>query len=363
MKTLLRLGALVLAMAVFSLGCSSRRPAVRQSGENFTNANEPSRLVVQISNVTDENKSRQNQIELWVNGKKLRPTHTTVGGRGEYLYELSLRSGVYKIHGKYRAKSFWKDKEFQLATHDGRVRLYPGYTTFLTMTLEKKSDGSLLRNKVFFTEAPRPMRVNAKPQIAQTVTTPPPIERPRAVFIASKPEAPPEANMAAPSKNEVESATQVERPIIVVPVAPQAAAAPTEPSANIVTPAVSLDRVAVPVEAQKVTPAPEVMHPAIAIERIAAPAAAPVAIAHVETSAAAPGKIALQINTTPANAEVIVDDKYLGQSPLITHVERGRSHVVQISKKGYADKIKLIDRSEFGNQQTYFLIEKLEREE
>lgn len=369
MKTLFRLGALVLAVAVLSLGCSSRRAAVRQSGENFANANEPSRLVVQISNVTDENKSRQNQIELWVNGKKLRPTQTAVGGRGEYLYELSLRSGVYKIHGKYRAKSFWKDKEFQLATHDGRVRLYPGYTTFLTMTLEKKSDGSLLRDKVFFTEAPRPVRVNARPQIAQTVTTPAPIERPRAVFIANKPEAPKEEGMITPSKNEIETTTQPERPILVVPVAPQAAAAPSELNANPVTPAVSLDRVAAPVETPRATPQVETPHIAAPNERDVSTSvvpqvqAAPVALSHVETSAAAPGKIALQINTTPANADVIVDDKYLGQAPLIVHVERGRSHVVQISKKGYADKIKLIDRSEFESQQTYFLIEKLEREE
>ena len=102
------------------------------------------------------------------------------------------------------------------------------------------------------------------------------------------------------------------------------------------------------------------------IERATPIAAAPQisATSHVETAAAlAAGKIALQINTTPANADVIVDDKYLGQSPLVTYVERGRSHVIQISKKGFADKIKLLDRNEFDKQQTYFLIEKLEKEE
>lgn len=360
MKTLVRLAAVVLAMALFSLGCSYRRASVRQSDESHVASHEPARLVVQISNVTDDHKNRRNQVELFVNGKKLTPANN--GNRGEYLYELTLRSGVHKIHGKYRAKSFWKDKEFKLATHDGRVRLYSGYTTFLTMTLEKKSDGSLLHDKVFFTEAPRLQRANAKPQIAQVAApAPQAIEQPRAVFIPSKVE-----------EQKAESVTPaIERPILVVPVAPQAlASAPiAQPAASNDAPVVSLDRVAAPVEAPTATPQIETTSATVSVERVApvetSPQVnvAPIASTHVEAAALALGKIALQINTSPANADVIVDDRYLGQSPLVAHVERGRSHVIQISKKGYADKIKLIDRSEFGTQQTYFLIEKLEKEE
>lgn len=75
---------------------------------------------------------------------------------------------------------------------------------------------------------------------------------------------------------------------------------------------------------------------------------------HVITS------IALQINTVPIHADVIVDDRYLGQSPLITHIDRHSNHVIQLSKQGYKEKVKLIDRYEFGDQKIYFLIEKLE---
>ncbi len=359
MKTFARLAAVVLAMALFSLGCSSRRAQVRQSDETHIASHEPARLVVQISNVNDDHKNRRNQVELFVGGKKLTPTNN--GSRGEYLYELTLRSGVHKIHGKYRAKSFWKDKEYKLATHDDRVRLYPGYTTFLTMTLEKKSDGSLLRDKVFFTEAPRLQRANAKPQIAQAAPAPQTIAPPRAVFIPSK----------AEEQKEESTSPSVERPILVVPVAPQAvASAPSaRPVASNMEPVVSLDRVTASTEAPSATPQVETLSSAVSVERIAPletsseSSVAPTAITHVEVAVPAPGKIALQINTSPANADVIVDDKYLGQSPLVVHVERGRSHVIQISKKGYADKIKLIDRGEFSTQQTYFLIEKLEREE
>jgi hypothetical protein len=374
MKTLVRFGAVVLATAVLGVGCSARRAHVRHNDEKFAGSSSPSRLVVQINNVTDENKSRRNHVELFLDGKKIEPSRTAEGGQREYLYELSLPSGVHKIHGTYRAKSFWKDKEFKLATHDGRVRLYPGYTTFLTMALEKKSDGSLLRDKVFFTETPRAVRTKAAPQIAQTTTTERKIiEAPRAVFVEKKAEAQDEQNTA-------------ERPIIVVPAAPQNVVAPqiSEPATSSsaiqtaaserVTPVVSLDRVAVPNEPIETKPATatlsqtETATTIMTVERATpietAPQISAAPISRVEDSAAfATGKIALQINTTPANADVIVDDKYLGQSPLVTHVERGRSHVIQISKKGYADKIKLLERSAFGNQATYFLIEKLEKEE
>ncbi len=378
MKTLPRLGLIAFVMAVLAIGCSVRRAQIRQSDGNFIGASRPSRLVVQIGNVTDENKSRRNQVELAVNGKKIKPSRTAEDRQSDYLYELSLPNGTHKIHAKYRAKSFWKDKEFTLATHDGRVRLYPGYTTFLTMNLEKKTDGRLTRDKVFFTETPRLMRTNATPQIAQTPS-------PERKVVAATRVVPVEIKLDR-QENETTETAQEERPIRVIPVAPKTVAAPqilaptrvnTTPAtfSERAIPVVSLDRVAVPnkpVEQKLVSVAPshtETMAPLLTVERAAsieaAPqaSAAPAQISHIETSAALAGKIALQINTTPANAEVIVDDKYLGQSPLVTHVERGRSHVIQISKKGYAEKIKLLDLNEFGNQPTYFLIEKLEKEE
>jgi hypothetical protein len=72
------------------------------------------------------------------------------------------------------------------------------------------------------------------------------------------------------------------------------------------------------------------------------------------------GKIALQINTMPIHCNVIVDDKMVGQSPLTVYVDRRSSHVVQIFREGYEEKIKVLDRQFFGNDATYLLIEKLE---
>jgi hypothetical protein len=73
------------------------------------------------------------------------------------------------------------------------------------------------------------------------------------------------------------------------------------------------------------------------------------------------GQIALQINTVPLHCEVIVDDKYVGQSPLTVYGDRRRSHVVQISAAGYEEKIKVIDPQLWGNDAIFILIEKLEQ--
>jgi len=72
------------------------------------------------------------------------------------------------------------------------------------------------------------------------------------------------------------------------------------------------------------------------------------------------GKIALQINTVPTHCAVIVDDKMVGQSPLTVYVDRFSDHVVQISRDGYAERIRLLDHHFFGNESTHILLEKLE---
>jgi len=71
--------------------------------------------------------------------------------------------------------------------------------------------------------------------------------------------------------------------------------------------------------------------------------------------------IALQINTVPLHCEVIVDDKYVGQSPLRVQVDRFSNHVIQISHAGYAEKMKWLDYHAFGQEADYILLEKLER--
>lgn len=71
-------------------------------------------------------------------------------------------------------------------------------------------------------------------------------------------------------------------------------------------------------------------------------------------------KLALQINTVPIHCQVILDDKMVGESPLTVYVDRFSDHVIQISREGYVEKIRLLDHHFFGNENMYILLEKLE---
>jgi hypothetical protein len=70
--------------------------------------------------------------------------------------------------------------------------------------------------------------------------------------------------------------------------------------------------------------------------------------------------IALQIKTVPENAEVILDDKFVGQSPLTLLVTREVDHVVQIAAPGYRNAVKYLDHSLFGEEQALHLYQTLE---
>jgi hypothetical protein len=70
--------------------------------------------------------------------------------------------------------------------------------------------------------------------------------------------------------------------------------------------------------------------------------------------------LTLQINTTPSGADVTVDDRYLGQSPLKVTVTADQNHVVQISRAGYQEVVKLIDAKDLRGQTMLQLLMKLE---
>lgn len=276
-------------------------------------------LTVQVDNVTDDHSSRRSSVELLVDGKKLSPSIARKPGRRDYVFEISLAPGIYKVKAVYRAKSFWKDKSFTLMTHDGHVRVYPEHRTFLSIALEKNSDGTLRDKKNYFTEMTRPLA----PVVARA---------PQHDF--SRDDVAP----APSTPSMVEPAPALER-------APAAAASP-----------------AAPAMAPVITIAPPVSVPAPPRE-VVPPAAPQPAMPPTEITQPIPqrsGKIALQINTLPSNADVIVDDRYLGQSPLTTYVERSRSHVVQISKAGYLEIMKIIDPRALSEENAYLMIEKLE---
>jgi len=68
----------------------------------------------------------------------------------------------------------------------------------------------------------------------------------------------------------------------------------------------------------------------------------------------------LQINTIPEQAEVIVDEKFVGQSPLRILVDRNSDHVVRISAPGYKNATKVLDHSLFGQEKAVHLIHELD---
>jgi len=70
--------------------------------------------------------------------------------------------------------------------------------------------------------------------------------------------------------------------------------------------------------------------------------------------------LTLQINTTPSGADVIVDDRFMGQSPLKVTVTAGQNHVVQISRAGHQEVVKVIDAKELRGQSMLQLLVKLE---
>lgn len=69
--------------------------------------------------------------------------------------------------------------------------------------------------------------------------------------------------------------------------------------------------------------------------------------------------IVLQVNTSPPGADVIIDDRYIGQSPLRVLVDRTSSHILQLNLDGYEGVIKYLDHAQFGEENVIYFMQKL----
>jgi hypothetical protein len=73
--------------------------------------------------------------------------------------------------------------------------------------------------------------------------------------------------------------------------------------------------------------------------------------------------VTLQINTMPIGADIYVDDRFVGQSPVRVVVARNEGHVVQISRKGYQEHLKVLDAGDLSGRNDLQIIVRLEKVE
>jgi len=305
-------------------------------------------LVIQLNHVADTPKHTPKNVKLFVNDKEILPEADTRLAEGNLIYQLQLADGVYKIKAVYRFKSFWKDKEHNITTKDGKVRIYPNQRTRLVIDLDRKPNGDLKKQKNYFTEM---VEALSTPVVSPLLMP----ERTETSQVESRSESQifpitlvnEESRRALPMP---ESGRRIEFPDPLKSITsprPErrlpGEASPQSPVTSLPQP-VSLDRAPQPIQPEP-TPAPAQTAPAID-DRPSTPDRA--------------GKIALQINTVPIHCDIIVDDKMVGQSPLTVYIDRFTNHVIQISHAGYEEKTKLLDYHVFGTETTYIFLEKLE---
>lgn len=101
-------------------------------------------------------------------------------------------------------------------------------------------------------------------------------------------------------------------------------------------------------------PAPNVIAPSPA-QPVLQPAPKPVEALPLPADA-----VTVQINTSPSGADVIIDDRYYGQSPVKIAVSSAQNHIVQISRAGYTEVVKILNAAELREQPLLQLLIKLE---
>lgn len=265
----------------------------------------PENLLVKIENVADAGKSYRNYVVLYVNGREMAPVEQMSNFLSKYTYPMHLQHGVYEIRAEYHVVGYWREQTFDIVP-DEQVKILPGKRTVLTCRLDKDYKGRPVNKQVRF-----------RMQYEE-------VAEPQASTVPAKISAPVELRVAKP--------------------APRLEATPLiEEVGNGERKQVTREPVVVDQERlrralQWRRPAPEPQEPLPVSGQT----------------------LTLQINTTPSGADVTVDDRYLGQSPLKVTVTADQNHVVQISRTGYDDVVKLIDAKDLRGQTMLQLLMKLE---
>jgi len=262
---------------------------------------QPENLVIKITNVADAGKSYRNFVVLRVNGQEIAPIEKLSNFTSTYTYPLRLQHGIYEVKAEYHVVGFWREQVFDIVT-DEEVKVLPGQRTVLQVALDKDSRGRLRQNPARFQLRYEPLLAEKKPVEEKSFSGPAALPAPRPYIIEP-----------APEKTDP-------RPII------------TRPAPEVIAPAPSQPQAPAPV----VTPVPAVPQPAPA------------------------DVVTLQINTSPSGAEVIVDDRYYGQSPVKIALTNQQDHIVQISRPGFREVVKILNVAELREQSLVQLLIKME---
>ncbi len=259
--------------------------------------NLPENLLIKIDNVADAGKSYRNYVVLFINGREIAPSERVNNISASYSYPMRLQHGLYEIKAEYHVVGFWREQVYEIKT-DEPVKIMPDTRTVLTAAVNKDERGRPVGRQQRF-------RLSYEKMYAEA-----PVER------------------IAP----IDTAPQ-ERPIVIQP-----APIPQTRDGVIIAPRREaqprVERTPQPV------PVPEVRQPNLTPE---------------------PDELTvLQINTSPSGADVIVDDRFYGQSPIKIAVTKDQNHVIQIARKGYSEVVKVLDASDLQRETLVQLLMKLE---
>ena len=300
-----KLGALLLAVGLAACGAGGKLTTERAYSELKPKEQLPERelrelpenLLVKIENVADAGKSYRNYVVLYVNGREVAPIEKLTNMSSTYSYPLRLQHGIYEIKAEYHNVGYWREQTFEIKT-DEPVKIVPGQRTVLTFRLDKDYKGRPIQKNAQFR-----MRYEPLAEAGETASV---------ARVAPK--------IAAPAPMLIERAEPK--------VAPQ-------PLVEEVAPATKTIIIEPEPRPARVQPVPEPIE---------------------ETR----GMLTLQINTTPSGADVIIDDRYVGQSPLKVAVTANQNHVVQISRPGHVEIMKVLDAKELRGQSQVQLLVKME---
>jgi hypothetical protein len=306
-RQIAKAGALLLVIALMACGAGAKLTTDRAYSELKPKEQLPERelrqlpenLLIKIENVADAGKSYRNYVVLYVNGREVAPVEQKSNFQSKYTYPMHLQHGVYEIRAEYHVVGYWREQTFDIKA-DEPVKVLPGQRTVLTCRLDKDYKGRPVNKQVRF-------RMQYE-EVADPLASTAPVES-RVLKAAPRLEA----------RRLIEEIGRNAPPVVSTP--PPVQEEPAQPRLAPRRPAPDPDE---PVDLP-------------------------------------PGRtLTLQINTTPSGADVTVDDRYLGQSPLKVTVTAHQNHVIQISRNGYQEVVKTIDAKELRGQTALQLLMKLE---